>query len=97
MKSFRMKNHEVIEKWRSLIGGEYEVTGVLEGYFNTTETFRAYNDGKIYYYSLLLGEIIDGVHVVYDHTKPGGSFHSKTTSDHVNRLKKVALKVIDYN
>jgi len=45
----------------------------------------------------LLAEIKDGVHIVYDHTAKGGSYHSKSTSDNVNRLKPYAIKIVSYN
>jgi hypothetical protein len=93
----RLKKIQIIDKWLSMIGGEREVEGELICYSNHTGNFKLYNDGSLYYYDLLLAEIIDGVHTVYDHTASGGSFISKSTSYHVNYLKEFALNVVSYN
>ena len=93
----RLKKIQIIDKWTSMIGGEREVEGELICYSNHTGSFKLYNDGSLYYYDLLLAEIIDGVHTVYDHTASGGSFISKSTSYHVNYLKEFALNIVSYN
>ena len=93
----RVRNEVVAKTWANLIGGERKHDGELREVSNHSGSFRVYNDGTVYYYRLLIGEIKDGVHVVYDHTRKGGSFHSKSTSDNVNRLKKYATKVVSYN
>ena len=80
-----------------MIGGEREIEGELICYSNHGGNLKLYNDGSIYYYTLLIANIVDGVHTVYDHTASGGSFVSITTSKRVNVLKEFALKVIDYN
>ena len=92
----RVRNEVVAETWGSLIGGEREADGELREVSNHSGSYRVYNDGSVYYYNLLIGEIIDGVHVVYDHTSTGGSFYSRSTSINVNRLKPYAMKIIDY-
>lgn len=93
----RARNEVVAETWGRLIGGEREVDGELREVSNHSGSFRVYNDGSVYYYRLLLAEIKDGVHVVYDHTRKGGSFYSKSTSKNVNCLKPYATKVVNYN
>jgi len=93
----RVRNEVVAQTWGRLIGGEREVDGELREVSNHNGNFRVYNDGSVYYYRLLLGEIKDGVRIVYDHTRKGGSFYSKSTSDHVNRLKRYAMKIVSYN
>ena len=80
-----------------MIGGEKEVEGELICYTNYGLSLKLYNDGSLYSYDLLIADIIDGVHTVYDHTATGGSFVSKTTSKQVNFLKNFAVNVIDYN
>ena len=98
MKNLRRVRNEVVAKtWGRLIGGEREADGELREVSNHSGSFRVYNDGTVYHYRLLLGEIKEGVHIVYNHTAKGGSFHSKSTSDHVSRLKKHATKVVSYN
>jgi hypothetical protein len=98
MKSLsRVRNEIVVETWADLIGGERNRDGELREVSNHNGSFRVYNDGSVYHYRLLLAEIKDGVHVVYDHTAKGGSFYSKSTSDHVSRLKKHATKIVSYN
>ena len=98
MKSLkRVRNDVVAREWGRLIGGEKEADGELRQVSNWNGNYRVYNDGSVYYYNLLIGEIIDGVHVVYDHTSSGGSFYSHSTSVNVNRLKPYAMKIIDYN
>jgi hypothetical protein len=92
----RVRNEVVVKTWGSLIGGERENDGELREVSNDSGSFRVYNDGTVYSYRLLIGEIKDGVHIVYDHTSKGGSFYSKTTSNHVNSLKAYALKIVDY-
>ena len=92
-----VKNKDVISYWRSLIGGERKNEGKLIEIKNRSRSLRAYNDGTIYSYDCLIGEIKDGVHIVYDHTAPGGSFISHFTSVHVNAIKELAMKVVDYN
>tara|TARA_B100001094_G_scaffold323508_1_gene374522 strand:- start:3281 stop:3583 length:303 start_codon:yes stop_codon:yes gene_type:complete len=93
----RLNNGFIISKWRSMIGSEREVEGELICYSNHSGNLRLYNDGSIYYYELLIADIVDGVHTVYDHTAAGGSFVSNTTSHRVNVLKEYALKVVSYN
>ena len=93
----RLNNIAVFNKWLSMIGGEREVEGELICYSNHSGNLNLYNDGSLYYYKLLIAEIIDGVHTVYDHTSSGGSFVSKSTSRRVNYLKQFAVNVIDYN
>ena len=93
----RVRNEVVAETWANLIGGERKVDGELREVSNHSGSFRVYNDGTVYYYRLLIGEIKDGAHIVYDHTTKGGSFHSKSTSDNVNRLKPYATKIVSYN
>jgi len=93
----RLNNSYIINKWRSMIGGEREVEGELICYSNHSGNLKLYNDGSIYYYALLIANIVDGVHTVYDHTASGGSFVSITTSKRVNVLKELALNIVDYN
>ena len=93
----RVRNEVVAETWSRLIGGERKVDGELREVSNHSGSFRVYNDGTVYYYRLLIGEIKDGVHVVYDHTRKGGSFYSMSTSKNVNRLKRYAMKIVSYN
>ena len=93
----RLNNGIIVNKWRSMIGGEREVEGELICYSNHRGNLKLYNDGSLYYYELLIADIVDGVHTVYDHTAAGGSFVSKTTSQRVNYLKQFAVNVIDYN
>ena len=64
---------------------------------NHRNTLTLYSDGKVYSYDLLIAEIIDGVHTLYNHTAKGGSYHSQTTSCHVGVLKPYSLKVVNYN
>ena len=97
MKSLsRVRNEVVAETWGRLIGGERESDGELREVSNHSGSYRVYNDGTVYYYRLLLAEIKDGAHIVYDHTAKGGSYHSKSTSDNVNRLKPYATKIVSY-
>lgn len=93
----RLNNGYIVNKWRSMIGGEREVVGDLVCYSNHSGNLKLYNDGSLYYYKLLIADIVDGVHTVYDHTATGGSFVSVTTSRRVNYLKQYAMKVVDYN
>ena len=74
------------EKWRRVVC-----------YSNHSGNLKLYNDGSLYYYKLLIADIVDGVHTVYDHTAQGGSFVSRTTSQRVNFLKEFALNIVDYN
>lgn len=98
MKSLRrVKNDVVVKTWARLIGGERERDCELREVSNHNGSFRVYNDGTVYHYRLLLAEIKDGVHIVYDHTAKGGSFYSKSTSDHVSRLKPYATKIVRYS
>ena len=93
----RLNNATVFNKWRSMIGGERNVDGELICYSNHSGSLKLYNDGSLYSYELLIADIINGVHTVYDHTATGGSFVSKTTSQQVNFLKRFAVQIIDYN
>ena len=93
----RLNNATVFNKWRSMIGSEREVEGELICYSNHSGSLKLYNDGSLYHYKLLIAEIVNGVHTVYDHTAPGGSFVSKTTSQVVNYLKHFAVQIVDYN
>lgn len=98
MKSIkRLNNNKLVNIWSSIVGGEGESGLELVEYSNHNGSFRVYSDGSVYYYKLRLAEILDGVHTVYDHTSPGGSFISKSTSRHVNRLKAKALRIVSYN
>ena len=83
----RYRNNKVASMWSS---------SPFRNVMNHEQTLRFYSDGTISSYSLLIGEIINGKHVVYDHTSKGGSFYSATTSRHVNLLKQYADRVIDY-
>jgi hypothetical protein len=93
----RVRNEVVAQTWSRLIGGERQVDGELREVSNHNGSFRVYNDGTVYYYRLLIGEIKDGAHIVYDHTRKGGSYYSKSTTENVNRLKPYATKIISYN
>ena len=93
----RVRNEVVAVTWGRLIGGEREADGELREVSNHNGSFRAYNDGTVYYYRLLIGEIKDGAHIVYDHTRKGGSYYSKSTTENVNRLKPYATKIVSYN
>ena len=93
----RLSNNKIVNIWSTIVGGEGESVKELIEYSNYSGSFRVYSDGSVYYYKLRLAEIVDGVHTVYNHTSPGGSFISKSTSRHVNRLKAKALKVVSYN
>jgi hypothetical protein len=92
----RVRNEVVAREWGRLIGGERVSDGELREVSNGGGSFRVYNDGSVYSYGLLIGEIKDGVHVLYDCTSEGGQFYSKTTSRHVGSLRRYALKVVDY-
>lgn len=93
----RLNNSFIVNKWISMIGGEREFVGELVCYSNHSGNLKLYNDGSLYYYKLLIADIINGVHTVYDHTTQGGSFVSITTSRRVNYLKQFAINIIDYN
>lgn len=93
----RLNNSFIVNKWISMIGGEREFVGELVCYSNHSGNLKLYNDGSLYYYKLLIADIINGVHTVYDHTAQGGSFVSITTSRRVNYLKQFAINIIDYN
>jgi len=93
----RLNNSFIVNKWRSMIGAEREVDGELICYSNHSGNLKLYNDGSLYYYKLLIADIVDGVHTVYDHTAAGGSFVSVSTSHRVNALKEYALKIVSYN
>ena len=93
----RLNNGIIINKWRAMVGGEREVEGELICYSNHSGNLKLYNDGSLYYYKLLIANIVDGVHTVYDHTATGGSFVSVSTSHRVNALKEFALNIVDYN
>ena len=92
----RLNNNIIVNKWLSMIGGEREIEGELICYINHSGNLKLYNDGSLYYYKLLIADIVDGVHTVYDHTAAGGSFVSKTTRQRVNYLKQYASNVVDY-
>ena len=93
----RLNNNSIYNKWISMIGGEREVEGELVCYSNHSGNLKLYNNGSLYYYKLLIADIVDGVHTVYDHTAQGGSFVSRTTSQRVNVLKEFAVHIVDYN
>lgn len=93
----RLNNNSIYNKWISMIGGEREVEGELICYSNHSGNLKLYNDGSLYYYKVLIADIINGVHTVYDHTATGGNFISRSTSCHVNLLKEFALNIIDHN
>ena len=93
----RLSNGIIINKWKSMIGGEREFEGELVCYSNHSGSLKLYNDGSLYYYKLLIADIINGVHTVYVHTAAGGSFVSVSTSHRVSALKEFALNIIDYN
>lgn len=63
---------------------------------NHEKTLRVCSEGRVYSYKLLIAEVLDGKKVVYNHTSVGGSFHSATTSRHVNLFKQHADRVISY-
>jgi hypothetical protein len=88
--------NKVLIAWTDLIGGERDVDGELRCVRTRSGSMKVYNDGTIYSYGLLIGEIIDGVKRVYNHTADGGNFVSKTTSYHVGIIRPYALEVIDY-
>ena len=92
----RVRNEVVAREWGRLIGGERKRDGELREVSNSGGSFRVYNDGSVYSYGLLIGEIRDGVHVLYDCTMSGGNYYSKTTSKHVGSLRRYALEVVDY-
>tara|TARA_B100000945_G_scaffold260669_1_gene218839 strand:+ start:148 stop:447 length:300 start_codon:yes stop_codon:yes gene_type:complete len=97
MKSNRRATiNQVVMEWVNMIGGEREVDGELRVVCTRSESMRVYNDGTIYSYGLLIGEIVDGVKRVYNHTTAGGSYVSKTTSCHVGFIRPYALEIIDY-
>jgi hypothetical protein len=92
----RVRNEEVAREWGRLIGGERKRDGELREVSNWGGSFRVYNDGSVYSYRLLIGEIKDREHVLYDCSASGGQFYSKTTSKHVGYLREYALRVVDY-
>lgn len=63
---------------------------------NHEKTLRVCSEGRVYSYKLLIAEVVGGNKVVYDHTSSGGSFHSVTTSRHVNLFRRHADRVISY-
>ena len=84
----RVRNRDVADVW-----GTYRMG---EGARNYDGSLRVMEDGRVYSYELLIGEIVDGEHIVYDHTAPGGSYYSQTTSKHVNLIKPYGKKIISY-
>ena len=97
MKSNRRATiNQVVMEWVNMIGGEREVDGELRVVCTRSESMRVFNDGTIYSYGVLIGEIVDGAKIVYDHTTAGGSYVSKTTSGHVGLIRPYALEIIDY-
>ena len=52
---------------------------------------------NLYSYGLLIGKVIEGKKVVYNHTAVGGSYYSNTTSQHVGLAKIHADEVVSYN
>ena len=93
---YRVRNDVVGEVWGCLTGGERERHGELREVSNSSGSFRVFNDGSVYSYCLMIGEIKDGERVLYDCTARGGQFYSKTTSKHVGYLRKYATRVVDY-
>ena len=91
----RTRNCDIVPIWRDiLIKG---IPGNKGFVTNHQGSLTLWADGKIYSYRLLIGEIKKGVHTLYDHTRKGGSYYSKTTSCHVSLFRKTALKVVNYN
>ena len=88
----RVRNEVVGEAWGCLVGRHGELREVS----NWGGSFRVYNDGSVYSYDLLIGEIKDRERVLYDCTASGGQFYSRTTSKHVSYLRKYAMKIVDY-
>lgn len=93
----RLNNSIIVNKWISMIGSERKVEGELICYSNHSGNLKLYNDGSLYYYKLLIADIVEGVHTVYDYTASGGNFISQSTSRRVNYLKQFAINIIDYN
>jgi hypothetical protein len=91
----RTRNRNIVPIWKDiLIKGIPGNKGFVE---NHQGSLTLWADGKIYSYRLLIGEIKQGIHILYDHTRKGGSYHSKTTTSHVNLFRETALKVVNYN
>ena len=66
-----MCNHEVVNNW-------------AQGNEGFTRSLRT-NGIDLYSYNLKIGTTSDdGKKVLFDYTRSGGSFHSQTTSTHVN-------------
>ena len=82
----RLNNGIIVNKWRSMIGGEREVEGELICYSNHRGNLKLYNDGSLYYYELLIADIVDGVHTVYDHTAAGGGEEEEEACSCENEL-----------
>jgi hypothetical protein len=88
-----LRNKQIANMWKNiLIKGlpSYKVT-------NHTGSLTIYSNGQIYSYRLLIGEVIDGIHTLYNHTSKGGSYHSHTTSCHVGFFKPHSIKLVSYN
>lgn len=82
----RKRNREVASMWNNWQFGSV----------NHDNTLRVCSEGRAYSYRLLIAEVVDGKKIVYNHTSPGGSFYSVTTSKHVNLFKGYADRVISY-
>lgn len=88
-----LRNDQIASIWKNiLIRGlsDHTVT-------NHTGSLTIYPDGRVYSYRLLIGEVIGGIHTLYNHTSKGGSYHSHTTSCHVGLFKPHSIKVVNYN
>lgn len=72
-----MTNEQVMKTW---ISGGKAKGGSL----------RADEDGKLYSYSLVIGERSLSGTTIFDHTISGGSFYSQTTSKHVSMAIRLA-------
>ena len=91
----KYRNEKIAAIWKDIL-----VKGFPENkcsISNHNGSLTLYEDGKVYSYKLLIAEVISGVHVLYNHTRKGGSFHSRTTSCHVGIFKPYSLKVVNYD
>ena len=85
----KYSNNIVADMWGNMNFSNQVVT-------NHENTLRFFKSGAIYSYNLRIGEVKDDKKIVYNHTAKGGSFHSVTTSKHVNMIKPFADIVILY-
>jgi len=73
------KKEEIVKSW-------------MKGEIASTDNF--FTDGnRLYSYQLEIGITMGSRKIVYDYTKSGNAFKSKTTSDHVSQAKRAGAEV----